>query len=334
MIGQLFCMPGLIQRTVILFLISLLCPACQNHVEPMSSSLALNPKITVNEPPPKPLSNDLVVQQAPPVPMSIASVAITTVEPDTVTAVQPTQPPALITTPLIQPVNYPKQSGIALAFDHFLAHRNDDAIAVLKAYPTEDQDAALVMLPMLARMDQGETWQTLNGPQKLAMLESLRSYVKRLSKSAPLVLQHVTLVDKPPNDKDPSRFGEVKPRSNSNYYTEDWVHAYAELVNLQDFINPEGLYNVRLEVTLELHGLNDQICYQASCPCQKNASIGPRTDFHIPINFNLPKQITPGSYQLVIIVLDRDTNRTARQSLPLQILDPKNKSNASGKRRS
>lgn len=333
--GQHRCLLILLLKTLSLVQMCMLCSACASKGEAYASPQALDPKISVAEAPPRPLDNSLIVEQSMPLPSQGAAIPVSQPAVEIVKTAPTSQPPTLITTPYIEPTSYIKKSGFTIALEHFLQHRNDEAIAALKSYPTDDQDAALVMLPILARMEEGETWQSLNGPQKQATLESLRSLCKRLSKSAPLVMQHVTLVDKQlerNGEVKPDRYGEIKPRSNSNYYPEDWVHAYAELVNLQDYINAEGLYNVRLEVTLELHGVNDQICWQASCPFQKAGSISPRNDYHVAINFNMPKQITPGAYQLMIIIHDRDTNRTARQSLPLQILDSKNK--ASGKRRS
>lgn len=304
--------------------------ACQSRAEPYAGPLSLNPQITVVETPPKPLSNELVVQQAPPVPLQPTITASIPKDAESQPPKQISQPPAILTPTMTQPVNYtPKRSGLSLALDYFLEHRNDEAIAALKQYPTDDQDIALVMLPILARMDQIENWASLSGPQKQASLESIRSLHKRLSKTAPLLLQHVTFVDRPP-----LRYGEVKPRANANYYPEDYVCTYAELVNLQDYINPEGLYNVRLEVTLELRGQGDKVFWNDTKPFQKESSISQRNDYHVAASFPLPKQLTPGSYQLIITVLDRDTNRTARQMLPIQVLDVHNKANNAGKRKS
>lgn len=325
------CFPRQFLLTAWLCLVSLMQPACQHQAAPYDGAPALNPCISIKETPAKPITNDLVVQQLPPVPVQPATISI----PASISELpQPTLasnlPPAITPPSTTTPVSYtPKRSGLAAALDSFLDHRNDDAIAALKHFPTDDQDIALVMLPLLARIDQGESWGALTGPQKIAFLESLRSLTKRLGKSAPLVLQHVTLIDTPPE-----RYGEVKPRTNNNYYPEENVFAYAEMVNLLDYINPEGLYNVRLEVTLELRDSNDKVYWNGSSTLKKTGSIGTRNDYHITASLNLPRHLAAGAYQLVIIVRDRDTNRSARQSLPLQVQEGRTKSGISPSRKS
>ena len=217
---------------------------------------------------------------------------------------------------------------MSVALEAFLDHRTDDAIVALKEYSADDQDMALVLLPMLARIQQGETWPTLDGPQKMANLESLRSLTKRLSKSAPLKLQHVAFVDEPP-----ICFGEIKPRTSLSYYPQDTVYVYAEMVNLVDYPNADEDYNVHLEISFELVGANGTVYWNARKPFNKEASITSRNDYHVTAHFPLVKNLAPGSYQLVIHVLDRDSNRTARQTLPLQILDSRTKTNGPAKRR-
>lgn len=312
-------------------LLCLMQPACQHQGEAITYSPPCDPKIMVTEAPPQALPTNLVVQQAPPLPMPTqnTTASVPLVSPDELNIKLISQPPKLENTPLTQTVIYtsPKRSGMSNALDSFLDHRNDEAIASLKQYPTDDQDIALVLLPILARMEQGETWASLNGPQKLAILESLRGLDKRMSKSAPLVMKHVAYVD-----KQPIRFGEINPRASLNFYPQDSVFLYGELVNLVDYPNADEDYNVRLQVSLELVGSNGNVYWKANKPLDKQASISSRNDYHITAYFSLP-QVDPGSYTLVIHVLDRDTNRTARTTLPMQILDPKSKSTTPPKRK-
>ncbi len=219
----------------------------------------------------------------------------------------------------IMPAKYePKRQGLLAALECYLDQRNEEAIAALKHYPTDDQDIALITMPLLARIDQGESYATMNGTQKLAILESLRSLCKRLSKSAPLVLQHVTLAT-----DQPYRYGEVIPRQNSNFYVDEPVYVYAEIINLLDYPNGEGYYNIRLDVTLELINADGKVVWNDSKPFQKAGSIGSRNDYHVAARFALLRQLPPGNYSVSITVLDRDTNRTAKQSVPLQILESK-----------
>ncbi|MFT3881065.1 MAG: hypothetical protein QM703_15560 [Gemmatales bacterium] len=311
-------------------LLCLMLPACQHQGEAITASPPIDPKIMVTETSPRALPADLVVRQELPLPVVAQSTAsVPLVAPEELNIKLVSQPPKLDNTSLAQPISLPqKRSGMTNALESFLDHRNDEAIASLKQYPTDDQDIALVMLPLLARIEQGETWTSLNGPQKLAFLESLRSLTKRLSKSAPLMLQNVAFTD-----GQPERYGEIKPRININYYPEDMVYAYAELVNLIDMPNADGDFNVRLEVTLELHGPNDNIFWKATKPFLKQSSISSRNDYHVTARFALPKTLAPGSYQLVLKVIDRDSNRTARQNLPIQILDPKSKTATPPKRK-
>jgi hypothetical protein len=314
-----------------LYLLCLMLPACQHQGEAISYSPPIDPKIMVTETAPKALPADLVVRQDPPLPVVTHPTSpVPLVAPEELNIKVVSQPLKLDNTSLAQPIGYmmPKRSGMSNALDSFLDHRSEEAIASLKQYPTDDQDIALVMLPLLARIEQGETWASLNGPQKLAFLESLRSLTKRLSKSAPLMLQNVVFTD-----GQPERYGEIKPRININYCPEDIVYAYAELVNLVDMPDADGDFNVRLEVTVELHGANDSIFWQSTKPVKKQSSISSRNDYHVNARFSLPKTLAPGSYQLVLKVVDRDTNRTARQSLPIQILDPKSKTAIPPKRK-
>lgn len=317
-----------------IFSLGLLClmlPACQHESETIANLPPMDPKIIVTETPPKALPTDLIVATAPPVPVPTqhTTVSVPLVSPDELNIKLISQPPTLEPSSLAQPVSYtPKRTGMPTALESFLDHRNDEAIAALKQYPTDDQDIALVMLPILARIDQGENWTSLNGSQKLAFLESLRSLTKRLSKSAPLVLQNVALVD-----GQPERFGEIKPRMNFNFNPEDMVYAYAELVNLIDYPNADGDFNVKLEVTLELYGANDRIFWTATKPFLKQSSVSSRNDYHVTARFPLPAKLDPGSYKLVLMVVDRESNRTARQSLPVQILDKRAKNASPAKKK-
>jgi hypothetical protein len=280
-------------------LICLALPACQSTPETMPAVVAMDPKISVTETPPRPLNTDLVALQLPPEPVKVVTAPSApppiNLNVDSLNTTLTSQPPIIAPASQTQTISYvPKRSPLSLALEYFLDHRNDDAIAALKQLSTDDQDMALVMLPLLARIDQGETWASLNGPQKLAVLESLRSLNKRLSKSAPLVLQNVALVE-----RQPERYGEIIPRMNFNYYPEDYVFVYAELVNL----------------------------------VEKQSSISSRNDYHVTARFPVPSHLAPGSYQLIISVLDRDSNRTAKQVLPLQVLEKNGKTGASNKRK-
>jgi hypothetical protein len=292
---------------------------CKHH-EPYQGGNALDPQIVVHETPSKPLPVDLVVQQTPPTP------------PPKQLAMQETVPAAELKVPAVQlepvipslnnTINQakfePKRMGLIAAYENYLDHRNDDAVAAIKHYPTDDQDIALITLPLLARIDQGESYTTMNGTQKLAVLESLRGMLRRLSKSAPLVLQHMTLAK-----ESAPRFGEVVPRRNAVYQIEDLVFLYAEISNLLDYPNSEGLYNIRLDVTLELIGPDGKVAWNDSKAFEKKGSISSRNDYHISAWFTLVRQLQPGNYTVSLTVLDRDTNRTTKQSLPLQILESK-----------
>lgn len=310
----------------------LILPGCANQQvgEQITMSPPPDPKIVWTEPPPKPLSNELVISTAPPLPvqqdtlLSIPNVKVEDVNSKLASQAPPIPEPSVVQT--ISHVN--KRTGMSVALEAFLDHRTDDAIAALKQYTTDDQDIALVLLPMLARIEQGETWPTLDGPQKMANLEILRNLTKRLSKSAPLKLQHVAFVDEPP-----IRFGEIKPRTSLSYYPQDKVYVYAEMVNLVDYPNADEDYNVRLEISFELVGANGTVYWHDRKPFEKEASITSRNDYHVTAHFPLIKNLAPGSYQLVILVMDRDSNRTARQTLPLQILDSRAKTNGPAKRK-
>jgi hypothetical protein len=307
----------------------LMLPACQHQGEPVAVSQMLDPKIVVSEPPPKPLTNDLVVQQAPPLPMQTTVVSIPNIKVEDIDLKLASLPPPIMSPSHAQPISLvQKRNGMPFALESYLDHRNDDAIAAIKEFPTDDQDIALIMLPILARIQQGETWASLNGPQKLAFLESLRSLNKRLSKSAPLVLQNVALVE-----GQPERFGEIKPRMNFNFYPEERVYAYAELVNLVDYPNADGDFNVRLDVALELVGSKGEVIWKGRKPFEKKSSISSRNDYHVTAGYTLPHHLVPGSYQLVLSVVDRESNRTARHALPLQILDSRAKTTGQPKRK-
>ena len=306
----------------------LMLPACQQTSEPIAYQPPLDPKIVVTESPPQPLSSELVVTIAPPLPQNIP-ISIPTVKVEDLNTKLASQPPTIPEPSVAQQVSImPKRSGMSVALEAYLDHRIDDAIAALKQFPTDDQDIALVLLPMLARIEQGETWATLDGPQKMANLELLRNLTKRLSKTAPLKLQHVAFVDEPP-----IRYGEIKPRTSLSYYPQDYVYVYAELVNLVDYPNADEDYNVRLEVSFELVGANGTVYWNRSKTLDKQSSITSRNDYHVTAHFALPNNLAPGSYQLVIHVLDRDSNRPARQTLPLQILDSRTKTTGSARRK-
>ena len=311
-------------------MLCLMLPACQQTGETINSTPPLDPKIAWTEPPPKPFSNELVITQPLPLPAQQDTLtSIPNVKVEDVNSKLASQAPIIPEPSVVQAGGHaPKRGGMSVALEAFLDHRNDDAIAALKEYSTDDQDMALVLLPMLARIQLGETWPTLDGPQKMANLESLRSMVKRLSKSAPLVLQHVAFVDKPP-----IRFGEIKPRTSLSYYPQDMVCVYAEMVNLVDYPNADEDYSVRLDISFELVGANGTVFWKKSKPFDKQISITSRNDFHVTARFDLINNLAPGSYQLVIQVLDRDSNRTARKTLPLQILDSRAKTNGPAKRK-
>jgi hypothetical protein len=308
------------------FLLSacLLLGACQH------GSAKTEPSITPATPtlPPEPAQPLRVqeVNQAPPAPYhsKLDSKLAGTEAPgqgNDIAVLPQAQPPLFVldraTPSRVQPASYtPKRSGLAAALENYLDRRNDEAVAALRRYPAEDQEFALATLPILANIDQGETWSVIAPNQRLAILESLRGLQRRLARSAPLVLQKVMFLDYVQSPY----FGEVKPRSESAFRPEDWLCLYFELVNLTDSLGENSLYSAKINTAITLRSQNGDIVFADTCVFQKKESISPRTDFCFTASLTLPT-VPPGAYQLCLAITDLETGRQAKSFLPLQILE-------------
>jgi hypothetical protein len=238
----------------------------------------------------------------------------------------PIRPPPRIVVepanPKIQTISYQsKTNGLVHALEEYLERHNEEALAVLKRYPVEDQEFLLIVVPMLAQIELGEAWASLSPAQRLANLEVLRDLVRRRSKSAPLALQKVMFVDHYYyQDKSP-QFGEVKARSNNLFRPGDLVYLYYEVLNLVDHLGEDDLYHLKLNVTVQLCNQEGRTEWADTKPFKRPGSISPRTDFAFPAFFTVPLSAVPGNYQLNLIITDMATGRQAKTSLPLQVVE-------------
>lgn len=323
-----------------MLLLCLLVSACKQVTPTVGPSLAYSPTLPP-EAPAEPRPFPIATVQNPPEPFQPALAASQTKNDFDLKALpQPSShPPHLMvnearqSSPATIPVQYtPKRSGLIVALEHYLDHRNEEAVGALKKYSPEDQEFALVVLPILARMDQGETWSTSSGAQKLATMESMRSLQRRWKKSAPLTLQNVMFIEQGPMSGKVSHstiFGEVKPRQSTTFRSEDWVHLYFEPMNLVDRPGEDGRYNVRISTAVTLSGEDGKAVYHDINQSNKPGSIGPRQDYCFTARFTLPAAdvIPPGKYILRLAVHDLDTGRLANHTLPLQVVERNARSN-------
>jgi hypothetical protein len=192
--------------------------------------------------------------------------------------------------------------------------RPEEALLLLKQYPSKDQELLLALLPIIAQVDRKGSWhERLDVTQKLAVIDTLRSLTATLQQSAPLRVKKAEFA------RNITGFGRFEPVASPVFRPGDRAELYAEIENLNDHRFNEERYLVRLGSKLIIN--EDRSRLELNVPSTPDWSRSERQDHHVVIGFTIPPDLKPGVYTLQFCIVDVDANppRRAEQTLTFRV---------------
>jgi hypothetical protein len=229
-------------------------------------------------------------------------------------SIEPPPPPTLLE-PLPGESTLPSKElhPLQKALDAFLNDRPEDAVGFLSAYDSADQELLLRLLPVLAAVARdGLKAEQMSDGEKLNLLEVLRGLTYDLRTKAPLVIDRLMFC------QDVKGFGRCDPRPSNHFRPGDRVWIYGEVQNLTDRKSSDARYITRLSSTVEIRS-GDRKIWSQPARSQPDWSCSPRIDHYLVLGFQIPMELEPGSYQLLVRVTDLDTSRTAEKALTFRV---------------
>jgi hypothetical protein len=276
-------------------------------------------------------------------------------EPPPVKKEESSAPPAALPTVVNQPVPVrqapapvpqPQESKkaradepLVLALRAYLQKRPADALEALGRYEKANQDMLLVALPFAARLTEGDIDKV--SPREAAeMADMVQGVEDRLRQRAALRIEKMLFC------RQIDDFGEFVPREAVNAMPTfeggagdqpgETVRVYVELRNVSSRQRGDS-YETRLAGSIELLDFELHSAYKKDFPPEQHRGQSARHDFFVNCSFSVPRKIPPGRYTLRVEVRDITNlasdptgaqlspppHRIARQSLDLQVIEPK-----------
>jgi hypothetical protein len=228
---------------------------------------------------------------------------------------------------------------LVLALRAYLQKRPADALEALGRYEKANQDMLLVALPFAARLTEGDIDKV--SPREAAELADMVGGVEeRLRQRAALRIEKMLFC------RQIDDFGEFVPRGAVNGMPTfeggagdqpgETVRVYVELRNVSSRQHGDS-YETRLAGSIELLDFEGQSAYRKDFPPEQHRGQSARHDFFVNCSFSVPRRIPPGRYTLRVEVRDITNlpadatgaqrspppHRVARQTLDLQVIEPK-----------
>jgi len=150
--------------------------------------------------------------------------------------------------------------------------------------------------------------------QAAEVLEDLDRVQSILRKEAPLGLGTVRFCS------EIMAFGDYHPVETNRFRPGDETKLYAEIKNFVSEKGHDGLYRVRLNVSLSLERPDGTSVRQDSIPNVEDKCRTPRQDFFLRVHFRIPQNVPPGSYVLKVTFEDAAAHKQAGAQLPLEIV--------------
>jgi hypothetical protein len=236
------------------------------------------------------------------------------------------QPLTPIFSPAVDAGNSAPEQPVERALHSFLAKKLPDAIDALKRYDKVDQDALLVLLPLVACF--AESGLSQAKPQEVEkFLEGLEDLSCRLRPRAALTLPRVCFCN------DVHGFGMIEPLPSNHVFQSSGEGRYGEPMMLYVEVGnttsrPVGqLHETRLAGRLDILDAQGKRVWGKTFPATPNSSFTPRHDYFIIFYFGLPAQLRPGRYTVIAEVTDQTwygsdetpPHRTARKTLTIEV---------------
>lgn len=189
-----------------------------------------------------------------------------------------------------------------------------DAVTLLKNYRQPNQDLLMALLLAVARVSAQDA--ARNDPHATAVtVEVLEGCLERLRRNAALVLDKMCFcrwIDK---------FGVYEPLPEGHPFAPgSQVHVYVELRNFAS--EPaDHCFETRLASRVTILDTAGQTVQQWTFNDRNRPerSQSPRHDYFINYSLPLPRDLKPGKYRLLLHVDDLPTQRSAEQTLELNL---------------
>jgi hypothetical protein len=205
----------------------------------------------------------------------------------------------------------------------YLDKRPDEAMELLNHYDQPNQDLLLCLLPIVVRLTEGSLRQA--DPHEVeVMVEQLQGALAPLRPRAALKIDRLKFCW--PTDTGIKLFDAHHP-----YRAGELVFLYIKPRNFTTVpLRPDGEpadggigagYSVPLVSTLTVLTADGRpLDWKEVMPPAKPRPTPPTPhDFFQVLQFNLPKDLRPGAYQLVVELVDPPTKRVARSKLDFQV---------------
>ncbi len=228
---------------------------------------------------------------------------------------------------------------LVVALRAYLQKRPADALEALGRYEKANQDMLLVALPFAARLTEGDINKV--SPREAAELADLVQGVEeRLRQRATLRIEKMLFC------RQIDDFGEYAAREAVNGMPTfeagagdqpgETVRVYVELRNVSSKQRGDS-YETCLAGSIELLDFEGRSAYLKDFRPEQHRGQSARHDFFVNCSFSVPRKIPPGRYTLRVEVRDITSlasdssalkasppaHRVARQTLDLQVIEPK-----------
>jgi hypothetical protein len=229
--------------------------------------------------------------------------------------------PAAAVTPAPAPLP-PPEAPLVAALRCVLEKHPAEAVSLLQRYDKADQELLLALLPLAARIGEGEL-ERISPEEMAAILDRLHALILALRPRAALTLDKTCFCRQIDN------FGRYEPLPPDHLFQAggadrpgEFVQVYVEVKNVTS--RPRGpFYETALSSTLEIFNAQKERVWLCR-PAAVERSQSPRQDYFINFQFAVPR-LPQGLYTLRITVRDDAapaggrTPRTASCSLDFQV---------------
>jgi hypothetical protein len=201
----------------------------------------------------------------------------------------------------------------SLRFLQFLSGNNAASLEAIPGLAPDEQNLwHWMMASMIAARDRVPGMSRAD--QAAEVLEDLDRVQAILRKEAPLGLGTVRFCS------EILAFGDYRPVENRCFRPGDETKLYAEIKNFVSEKGTDGLYRVRLNVSLSLERPDGTSVLQDSIPNVEDKCRTPRQDFFLRVHFRVPQNVPPGPYVLKVTFEDVAAHKQAGAQLPLEVV--------------
>ena len=202
----------------------------------------------------------------------------------------------------------------SLRFLHFLSGNDAGSLEAIPGLPPDDQNLwHWMMASMIAARDRVPGMSRAD--QAAEVLEDLERVQTILKKEAPLELGAVRFCH------EISTFGDYQPVEVNRFKSGEQAKLYAELRNFSTDKGDDGLYRVRLNVSLSLERPDGTSVWQSAPPGVEDKCRSPRQDFFLRVHFPIPKEIPAGNYVFRATFEDLAAHKQAGARINVEIVD-------------